>query len=116
MNLDLLKKVQLHILQRPTCLESSYCRLFGGIATWTCLLDGEVEPSLRVAQSLLELSGEQASRLFTSLQCDHEERHGINAYWPGDLAKRYEEARSPAQRANVIWDRIDRFMATGGSQ
>lgn len=150
MNVELLKNVEAHILGSPDSLDmfqwwTPNCTTVGCIAGWSCQLAGAPmtalethnNPRLEFPQSvlgavraaqLLELSDEQAARLFLP-ECDEEgwdsdgepicECQGV--HWPMPFIKRYQRERlrdEPNARtlARITAERIEHFIATEGRE
>ena len=128
MNIELLRKVQAHIMEEPARLLMSRwsqrvtgkthvgglwegfkelpvpsCGTVCCIAGWTCVIS-QRKPSEEKAIELLELDMDQGDRLF------------LVGQWPEAFAIAYFDADTPEQRAQVACGRIDRFIKTDGSE
>ena len=63
------------------------------------------------AAALLNLSNEQADRLFYTKSIRYN-----GGCWPAQFDKAYKEALTPLERAKVAAARIDHFIATNGAE
>lgn len=127
MNVELLRKVQKHILEEPRRLNMDVvlnkvdtkikhnppCGTVGCIAGWTVMLTGNEGEFGRydLAVQLLDLNGTQRDKLFREPRMS-EELLG----WPATFAKRYMRAKTAKTRAKVTSDRIDHFIQTEGRE
>jgi len=103
MNIELLRKVQQHIKEEPKRWSfawgyrtpASPCGMKACIGGWTLILSGKnVYDTSAVARELLDISKEQADRLFF--------------FWPPEFEEEHSAANAVA--------RIDRFIETAGAE
>ncbi len=120
MNVELLRRVQAHILEEPRRLnmdhwirtgqtgpDSPACGTTACIAGWALELDGK-DPSLLFADvdaaKTLGITPMQGERLF------------FVGSWPSSFVTRYDDASHDNVRAVVASERIDHFIATKGRE
>jgi hypothetical protein len=127
MNVKLLRKVAEHISEEPRRLNMTYisrqvpsqaynappCGTVGCIAGWACMVEGLSvdEASWRKGTELLELTEDQAFRLF-----DFPTEEGLMDGWPRKFGKKYVNAVTPKAKAKAAVDRIEHFIATKGAE
>jgi hypothetical protein len=118
MNVELLRKIEQHLLANPRELGIAVADL----ASWAVILSQQDNPELPrdssmmwpTGQKLLDLTVIESYRLFSNplLLCE-----GLSAGWPIDLAEAYnkaEEEGDQKKKVEVTVARIERFIATGG--
>lgn len=132
MNVKLLRKIQKHILEEPlrydqfssidtdpvsirqTNGDVPACGTMACIAGWAYLLGAKNKNKdvdiFSTAQKLLRISKSERMRLF----CAPYYFGGVG--WPLMFERAYKKAETPAERAQVAFDRIDLFIKTKGAE
>ncbi len=134
MNVKLLKKVRAEILKRPTQVNMQEwfgrkrakrgfpkieaCGTTGCIAGWIFTI-GQDYNTIKTAKKEFYQTlsfGDVGERAGVLAEIDNQSDLFFIQYWPEQFQKRLAKAKSPAEYAKVVADRITHFIKTNGDE
>lgn len=139
MNVELLQRVKQHILDEPLrlemveglkfrapgtqrrvhCANEEYvptpaCGTIGCIAGWACILGDKTFADAHPGDPCWGTVRERAEELL-QIPTSSSRLFRVN-WWPEDLFNRYEHAETQQERAEILAERIERYIKTRGRE